>query len=494
MGAAGAGLLSASCSRKQLRPSILFVIADDQSFPHAGAYREKQVSTPAFDSVARRGVLFRNSFCSSPSCTPSRSAVLSGRHVWQQREAGVLYGSMPPDLPLYTHLLEDAGYFVGYTGKGWGPGDWKALGLTRNPCGREFNSRKHPGGVPPGIDPRDYAANFGDFLDARPKDAPFCFWLGATEPHRQYDPGRGVRMGKKLEDVKVPAFLPDTPAVRSDILDYFSEIDWFDAQLAKALKRLDDSGLAGNTLVVVTSDNGMPFPRAKVNLYDSGTHMPLAMRWPGHISPGQVREDLVSHVDLAPTFFEAAGLPTPDGMVGRSLLQPPDPSRDAIFTAMERHVMARPDGAGYPMRAIRTKEYLYIRNYAPDRWPTGGPDFTSSNKEPHGDIDAGPSKTEVVRLGWAPALAKRPADELYDVAADPDQMHNLAAERPQEVDRLRTRLEAYLRQTGDPRMQGRDPWQSYVYHQTAGFGASFNSSLPAAEREAAAGRAKHKPE
>lgn len=491
---AGASVFGVSCARKAERPNILFVLADDQSFPHTSIYGARQVSTPVFDSVARDGVLFRNSFCSSPSCTPSRSAVLSGRHVWQQREAGVLYGSMPPDLPLYTHLLEDAGYFVGYTGKGWGPGNWKALGLKRNPCGREFNSRKHVGGVPPGIDERDYAANFGDFLEARPKETPFCFWFGSTEPHRLYDTGRGVRTGKSVSEVEVPAFLPDTPEVRSDILDYYSEIEWFDQQLGKVLKRLDDAGLAGNTLVVVTSDNGMPFPRAKVNLYDWGTHMPLAMRWPGHLIAGQVRDDLVSHVDFAPTFLDAAGMRIPAGMVGRSLLRGLDPSRDAVYMAMERHVMARPDGAGYPMRAIRTRHLLYIRNYASDRWPTGGPDFISSNKEPHGDIDAGPSKSEVVRLQWQPAIAKRPADELYDVEADPAQLHNLAEERPREVARLRARLESYLVETGDPRMQGLDPWQGYVYHQTTGFGASFNKSLPEAEREAAAGRGKHKPE
>src|SRR5512134_3695072 len=116
------------CATRQQRPNILFVIADDQSWRH-------NASTPAFERVAKDGVLFRNSFCASPSCTPSRSAVLSGRHVWQQKEAGVLYGSMPQDLPLYTHLLEDAGYFVGFTGKGWAPGNWQAQGLKRNPCG-----------------------------------------------------------------------------------------------------------------------------------------------------------------------------------------------------------------------------------------------------------------------------------------------------------------------------------------------------------------------
>jgi N-sulfoglucosamine sulfohydrolase len=462
---------------------------------HAGAYGAKNIATPAFDRVAREGMLFRNSFSACPSCTPSRSAVLSGRHIWQVKEAGVLYGAMPPELPLYTHLLEDAGYFVGFTGKGWAPGDWQAQGLKRNPCGREFNSRKHASPVPVAIDDRDYAANFSEFLAANSADAPFCFWFGSTEPHRLYDTGRGLRVGKRLEDVDVPAFLPDVPEVRSDLLDYIAEIEWFDQQLAKILRQLDESGQAENTLVVVTSDNGMPFPRAKVNLYDWGVRMPLALRWPGRVSGDQVVERLVSHIDFAPTFLEAAGVPVPKGMIGTSLLSASG-ERDVVFTGMERHTMCRPDGATYPMRAIRTKRHLYIRNFAPDRWPTGG-DFLSSNKTTHGDIDGAPTKD--VLLGSTKHLlcvGKRPPEELYDVAADPDQVKNLATDPmyAAELERLRSRLEKYLRETGDPRIEGRDPWQAYTYHQTTGYGASFNKSLPDEVRRQAAGRSTHKPE
>jgi uncharacterized sulfatase len=416
---------------------------------------------------------------------------------------------MPPDLPLYPHLLEDAGYFTGYTGKGWAPGNWQADGLERNPCGREFNSRKHTSAVPPRIDVRDYAANFGDFLSAKPVDASFCFWFGSTEPHRLYDTGRGVRSGRNLSDVEVPAFLPDVAEIRSDLLDYYLEIEWFDQQLAKVLGILDSSGEADNTIVVVTSDNGMPFPRAKVNLYDWGTHMPLAIRWPARIRGGRTLDDLVSHVDFAPTFLEAAGVPAPAGTAGRSLLpllvsDRRDNTRDAVFTAMERHTMCRPDGETYPMRAIRTAQYLYIRNFAPDRWPTGGPEFISSNKTIHGDIDGAPTKDfllqESTRIKFPEqhrlCLGKRPAEELYDVAADPAQIMNLATDpaRAADLRQFRSRLETHLRETGDPRVQGSDPWQAYTYHQTTGYGASFNNSLPEEVRRRAAGLPTHKPE
>jgi uncharacterized sulfatase len=494
---------------QQQRPNILFVIADDQSWAHAGAYGARQIATPSFDSVARDGVLFRNSFSAAPSCTPSRSAVLSGHNLWQTREAGLLYGSIPTSLPLYTHLLEDAGYFVGYTGKGWGPGNWSFQGLKRNPCGREFNGRKHTETVPPGIDARDYAANFADFLEQKPANAPFCFWFGSTEPHRVYDRGRGVRMGKKLSDAVVPPFLPDTPEVRSDLLDYYSEIEWFDQQLGRVLKTLAARGHADDTLVVVTSDNGMPFPRAKVNVYDWGVHMPLAVRWPARVRGGRAVDDLVSHTDFAPTFLEAAGVRVPAGTAGRSLLPlltsgRSDPARTAVFTGLERHTWCRPGGLTYPMRAIRTRQYLYIRNFAPNRWPTGGPEFVSSNRAYHGDIDGGPTKDILVHES-APArfpeqhrlcLGKRPAEELYDVAADPGQIRNLAADRARAGDlkRLRSELERYLRRTEDPRIEGRDPWQDYIYHQTNGYGAAFNKSLPDDVRRKAAELGPHKPE
>ncbi|MBI5768780.1 MAG: D-alanyl-D-alanine carboxypeptidase/D-alanyl-D-alanine-endopeptidase [Verrucomicrobia bacterium] len=494
------------------RPNILFAITDDQSWAHTGVAGSNLVRTPAFDRVAREGVRFTHSFCASPSCTPSRSAVLTGRHIWQIGEAGLLYGTLHPDYPPFTHALADAGYFVGFTGKGWGPGDWQAGGLTRHPIGPEFNARLVSPKPHDAIDPRDYAANFADFLAARPTGAPFFFWFGATEPHRVYEKGAGIRAGKRTADVTVPPYWPDTEEVRSDILDYANEIDWFDTHLARVLAQLEAIGELDNTLVVVTSDNGMPFPRAKTTLYDPGVRMPLAIRWPARVPAGRVVDDLVSHVDFAPTFLAAAGLPVPAVVTGRSLLNVlassatgrVDPARTAAFTAMERHTWCRPEGAGYPMRAIRTGDFLYIRNFAPDRWPTGGPDFVSSNKTFHGDVDGAPIKDFMEDPAnqrrfpreFALCYGKRPLEELYDVRADPDQINNLATSPAHAATRekLWQQLHTYLEKTGDPRLAGRDPWASYPYRQTVGFGATFNATLSAAERDAAAGRGAHKPQ
>ncbi len=500
--AGGAAALAAGCARKQpaSRPNILFVIADDQSYAHTGAAGSRIVSTPQFDRIAREGAFFTHSFTACPSCTPSRSAILSGRHIWQTGEAGVLYGTIPQKLPLFPHALENAGYFTGFTGKGWGPGDWKAAALPKHPIGYEFNQRRHAVTPDPALDARDYAANFTDFLDARRHGAPFFFWLGLTEPHRVYARSSGRRQGKRLEDVDVPPYWPDHEIIREDILDYAAEIDWADRQLGRALAVLEKRGELDNTLIVVTSDNGMPFPRAKVNLYDAGTRMPLAIRWGSRIaSPGRRVDDFVSHVDFASTFLEAAGLAPLPGTAGRSLLPlltstQTDPQRDRVYFGLERHTMCRPGGATYPMRAMRTRDRLSIVNFAPDRWPTGGPDFISSNRTPHGDVDAAPIKDFLIERQrdfprhYELCFGQRPRVETYALDTDAHQVQPVAnAEEPAE-------LTPYLRATADPRIEGRDPWQAYAYRQTIGFGASFNTALPEEVRRAARERPTHKPE
>ncbi|MCU0226691.1 MAG: sulfatase-like hydrolase/transferase [Bryobacterales bacterium] len=482
LGAVGCGQKQPASAR---RPNILFVIADDWSYPHAGAYGDAAVKTPHFDRVAREGVLFTHAFCAAPSCTPSRSTVLSGRHLYKTGEAGVLYGAIPKDLQLYPHALEDAGYFTGFTGKGWGPGKADALGMDRSPTGKPFQEKAHVGEIRPGINPRDYAACFGDFLEARPKGAPFCFWMGASEPHRIYQDGAGRKMGKLLSDAKAPAFWPNVETVQSDILDYYTEVEWLDEQLGKALARLEKAGELDDTIVVVTSDNGMPFPRAKANLYDWGTRMPLAIRWGNGAAPGRVIHDMVSHIDLAPTFLDAAGLPPLAGATGRSLLPLlksgsqgiVDETRDHVVTAVERHTICRPENATYPMRALRTRDYLYIRNFEPDRWPTGGPDFVSITRQTHGDVDGSPTKSFLLDAAsraeypelYALNFGKRPAEELYDVRNDPDNVRNLAGLESMRavLSRHRDRLETILRGEGDPRVEGRDPWQAYEWHGAA---------------------------
>jgi len=448
------------------RPNILFAIADDWSWPYASVAGAGEVNTPTFDRIAKEGVLFKNTFCAAPQCSPNRAATLTGRHVGQLEEAGTHGSLFPEKFAVYPQLLEDAGYHVGFTGKGWGPGNWEDSGRKRNPAGAEYNRNRLR--VPyRGIHPDDYATNFNDFLEKRPDDAPFCFWYGGHEPHRKYEEESGVKAGKKLADVAVPAFLPDNDVVRGDLLDAFLEIEWFDTQLGKMLTRLEEIGELDNTIIVATGDNGMPFPRAKANLYEYGVRVPLAMRWGGCANPGRVSEDLISFVDFAPTFLEAAGVPVPAAMTGKSFLatltaDAPGPNEYVVF-GRERHSHARHDNFGYPSRALRTKDHLYIHNFKPDRWPAGDPNI-------YYDIDDGLTKRELLENKdkypklVEMAVGQRPEEELFDITKSMDCMENLAAlpEHATTLEQLRKKLDAILKEQQDPRALGTgDIFESY---------------------------------
>ena len=293
------------------RPNILFTISDDQSFPHASAYGTKWVNTPGFDRVAEMGLLFNRAYTPNAKCAPSRSIILTGRHSWQLEEAVNHQTYFPDKFKGWMEALLDAGYDTGYTGKGWGPGIPGTLyGKPRELTGKLYIGKTEPAPAR-SMSNKDYAGNFETFLEERDNDKPFAFWYGGHEPHRRYEYGAGVsKGGKSLSDVdRVPGYWPDDEIVRNDMLDYAFEIEHFDRHLARMLDELDKRGLLENTIVLVTSDNGMPFPRSKGNNYEIAHHMPLAISWPGGIKdPGRSVESLVSFLDFAPTMLEAAGV------------------------------------------------------------------------------------------------------------------------------------------------------------------------------------------
>ena len=462
------------------RPNVLFAISDDQSAMHAGAYGDTSNKTPAFDRVAREGVLFNYAFTASPSCTPSRSAILTGRNIWELEEGGILLGILRAKFTVFTLLLEDAGYELGATGKTWGPG--RMEGWRREVFGKRVTTHRLPEDQRrPGLNPIDYAANFDEFFAQRNQEKPFFFWLGTSEPHQRYDIGAWKEAGKKLEDARLPGALPDHPDVRGEILDYGIEIEHFDSHLGRALATLEQAGELDNTLVIVTSDHGNPLPRSKCNLYDSGTQVPLAMRLPGVIPGGRKVDDLISLVDIAPTILEAASVEVPGVMSGRSLWGIAqseksglvDDSRDFVVTAFERHTIARRGGVGYPMRAIRTHRYAYIRNYEPDRWPAGDPDYSAPPQGFFGDVDRGVTKSFLMARALDPeirpyylmAYGRRPGEELFDIEKDPHQLRNIAAdpEMAEVKQRLIWRLNAYLQAHDDPRQRGATPWDDYPF-------------------------------
>ena len=456
---------------KNKRPNILFAISDDQSFPYASVYGTKGVYTPAFDQVAKEGILFNNAFVAAPQCSPSRAAILTGKNIWQLEEAGTHYSYFPKKFTVFTDLLEKAGYQIGYTGKPWAPGNWKKAGWSRNPVGPSYNKKLLKEVPAKGISKIDYSGNFEDFYANKPEDKPFFFWYGGYEPHRPYEDGSCLKAGKKLTDAIVPSFLPDAEIIRGDILDYAFEIEWFDSHLGKMIKFLKEKGELENTIIVATSDNGMPFPSAKANIMEYGTHVPLAVCWPEKIKGNRIVNDLVSLIDLAPTFLEIAGIKNIPEMTGRSLSKilfsdkqgKVDAGRKYVLTGRERHSHARPDNLGYPSRAIRTRDYLYIRNFKPERWPAGNPPG-------YYDYDNSPSKLFLLekKNEWPKqfnlAFSKRPAEQLYDIKKDPGCINNIAEDPAylkikKELSKI---LSDELKKQGDPRVTGNgDIFESY---------------------------------
>ena len=449
-----------SAAENATRPNILFVIYDDWGGSrHSGVAGCQWIKTPHFDRVAREGILFSNAFTSNPKCSPCRASILTGRNTWQLREAVSHNGLFPTGFETFPDLLEQAGYAIGFTGKGWGPGDYKTSGRTRNPVGPSFD--KFTLEVPTsGIHKNDYAANFSSFLKQRPAEKPFFFWIGFHEPHRAYEWSSGVRSGKTLESVTVPAYLPDTEIVRRDLLDYALEVEWGDAQLGKALSILEAANELDNTMIVVTSDHGMPFPYVKGQIHDEAFHLPLAIRWGAKAPAGRVVEDFVNVRDFAPTFLELAELPPHKQITGRSLaniLRSKQSgwieNRDVTLVGKERHDIGRVHDQGYPVRAIRTKDYLYVHNFHPERWPAGDPETD------YGNVDPSPTKEAIKALGgyfYDLSLGKRLPDELYRLSDDPDCVHNLANELAfhETLQELRTKMVQLLKDEGDPRVLG----------------------------------------
>jgi arylsulfatase A-like enzyme len=491
------------------RPNILFAFADDWG-RYAGAYAKLDgpgsindvVRTPNFDRLAGEGVLFRRAFVSAPSCTPCRSALLSGQHFWRTGRGAILRGAVwDGSQPAYPLLLRDAGYHIGETYKVWSPGTpndapYGGGKHAYEKAGGRFNqfsqnvTRMVAGGTEleaaRGALYDEVRKNFDAFLADRKAGQPFCYWFGPTNVHRKWIKGSGKALwGINPDDLKgkMPPFLPDVPEVREDLADYFGEIAAFDAALGLLVKRLKEIGELDNTLIVVSGDHGAPgFPHGKCNLYDFGASVPLAIRW-GGAKGGRVVDDLISLTDLAPTLLEVGGVPMPERMTGRSLVDvlksektgQVDPRRTAVFVGRERHVEnARADYTPYPQRAIRTHDFLYIINFKPDRWPLGDPyrleganpptaqEITEETRVTLPDEDAGPTKAWLVGVRNDPkwkghfewVYGKRSREELYDLKADPHQTKNVAADPAYAKTRaaLERRLLDELQRTGDPRL------------------------------------------
>jgi arylsulfatase A-like enzyme len=485
-------LLFLECKQEQKqvgndRPNILFCIADDATYKHMSAYGCSWVETPAFDRVAAEGLLFVNAYTPNAKCAPSRSCIITGRNSWQLEEAGNHWSYFPTKFKSFAEVLGENGYDVGLTAKGVAP----VVALTesgekRELLGKAYNEKRT---TPPTnmISDIDYAANFIDFLDEKAGAKPFCFWYGGFEPHRAYEYGSGIaKGGKKLEDVdEVLGFWPDKETVRNDMLDYALEIEYFDSHLDKMLHTLEVRGMLDNTIVVVTADNGMPFPRVKGQAYEYSNHLPLAIMWKKGIkTAGRTITDFVSFIDFAPTFLEVAGIEQAASQMqaieGKSLTdilyseegQKITMERDHVLIGKERHDVGRPNDVGYPIRGIRKGDYLLVLNFETDRWPAGNPQTGYLN------TDGSATKTQILndrRVSgtdkyWDLCFGKRPGKELYNVVEDPFCINNLI-DHP-DLSEIESALESQLlmelKEQEDPRILGNGHvFDDYLYANEA---------------------------
>lgn len=439
-GLAGAAGSAARGGAQAARPNFLVFIADDLAWNDLGAYGHPRVRTPNLDRLAREGLRFDRAFLTTSSCSPSRASILTGRYP-HATGAPELHMPLPAAQRLLTTPLREAGYFTGAAGK-WhlGAAVKSQLDVVREGGG--------PGG----------SEGWLPLLRERPRDRPFFLWLAATDPHRPY-PEAGAPRVHGPEDAVVPPFLPDTPEVRADLARCYDEIARFDGAVGAALAELERQGAARDTLVLVLSDNGRPFPRCKTTLTDDGIRAPLLARWPGHARPGGTRAPgharrapgtcgaLVSAVDLAPTLLELAGAPRPESFQGRSfaalLTDPAGQGREYAFAEHHWH-----DYRAYE-RAVRDRRYTYLRNFQPQLPATPPADAVNS-----------PTFAAMRRLRDAGALtpaqrsvftAPRPAEELYDLEQDPHSLKNLATDsaHADTLRRLRGVLDRWREETGD---------------------------------------------
>ena len=495
------------------KPNILFCFADDwgryascyaavDGFPSANDV----VKTPNMDAIAKRGVIFRSAFVNAPSCTPCRSALLSGRYFFNTGRGAILLGAVwDGSVPSWPMAVKEAGYHIGKTWKVWSPGSPADIQFGK---GENDYSKMNQGGNFGSFSENVMAAvakgstvdsakevmydqvrgNFGAFLKANAEGKPWCYWFGPTNTHREWAKGSGRALwGINPEDLKgrLPKFLPDHPDVWEDFADYLGEAQAYDAAIGELVKMLAASGELENTLIVISGDHGAPgFPGGKCNLYDFGVGVGLIAAGPG-VKGGRVVDDLVNLMDLAPTFLEVSGAKVYDGMNGRSLVPilstekagQVDASRTWNISGRERHVdMARDGFLPYPQRCLRTQDYLLIKNFHPERWPMGAPLQVTETSAPSAetlehdtrvafpDMDAGPMKAWLVAHRNDPewswhyqyAFGKRPGIELFDLKKDRDQVKNVADDPAYAEVRaqLEKQLMDELARVGDPRVTG----------------------------------------
>jgi arylsulfatase A-like enzyme len=434
------------------RPNVILIIADDLGWDDCGAFGNPRVKTPNIDALARGGLRFDRAFVTASSCSPSRSSLITGRYP-HSTDAEELHWPLPPEQLTFVERLKAAGYWTAASGK-WHLGNAVKGRFDSvreaDPSGFQLPAGRGAARAPLATAERGDAASGCDgwvpTLRERPRDRPFFLWLAALDPHRDYEPG-AIPDPHRPEDAVIPPYLPDLPEVRKDFALYYDEIGRLDRFVGAVVAEAERQGIAEQTLIVFLSDNGRPFPRCKTTLYDSGIRTPLIVRWPGHVAPGGRCASLVSTIDIAPTILTLAGIapgPSIQGNDFSPLLKDPSArTRELIFAERNWHDYAARG------RAVRSERFKYIKN-----------DDSHLALTPPADAVRSPTYRALQRLRDAGTLTPesrpcfdqpRPAEELYDLDADPHELHNLAKDPSyaEVLGELRRSLAGWQRATDD---------------------------------------------
>jgi N-sulfoglucosamine sulfohydrolase len=450
-----AGLLLAAELAAAQRPNLLIVTVDDMSADSVGAFGCKLAgTTPHMDQLAKDGLRFHHAHVQVGNCMPSRNVMWSGRYPHNNRIEG-FYQIKNPGYPHLVDLMKGAGYFTAIRHK-------VAHSTPYSPYGWDLvlDTLQDGSGVHP-KDPASYRASTQRGIDsAKAAGKPFCLLINVADPHKPfYGEGRG---GESIPDphvpsriftpaeVPVPGFLFDDPVVRKELAHYYSSVRRADDCVGEALGALKSSGLEDQTVVIFLSDHGMPLPFAKTQLYHHSTHTPLIIRWPGVTPGGAVDEEhMVSAVDFLPTLLDVAEITHPPGLDGRSFapLLKGKPQSDREIVVKEYNENS--GGSRDPMRAIQTKQFLYIFN----PWSNGTRIMqTATSGTPTYARFRERADTDPVLAARHKVYQYRVLEELYDVEVDPDCLKNLIDEPAyaSQRDKLRQALDDWMIKTKDP--------------------------------------------
>lgn len=414
------------------RPNIILFIADDVGWDDIGCYGNTVVLTPNIDRIAREGVRFNNVYLTASSCSPSRTSIISGRYP-HNTGAAELHTPLPAEVSIFPELLRKAGYYTAQAGK-WHMGEDAKRGFD---VVHDNGKKNGDGGE-------------GMWLGAlrdRPREKPFFLWFASFDAHRPWG-SNDFSGNNDPEQIQPSPYLANTRNTKADLARYYDEITRFDHHIGQVEDELQKQGVLENTLLIIMSDNGRPFPRSKTRVYDSGMKTPFIVKWNrGLPRKGVVTNSLISVIDIAPTLLEVSGVEVISGFQGRSfakvLKDPASGFRNYIFSEHNWHDYEALE------RMVRTKDYLYVVNLRPN---LSNPGPADSNGSPaFQDLkeirDAGkltPAQADIF-------ITPRPAEELYDCRKDPMQLVNVAslAEYQRRLEGMRTIMKQWREETMD---------------------------------------------